>query len=173
MKFLKYLLYAILALIGLTLLIAAFLPKQFKAGSEIIVNKPQQEVFDYIKLVKNQSNYDNWSRQDPHIQKEYMGVDGTPGFTYTWKSKKVGDGKQVITHVEEPKRIDMDLYFNGSEDANKSFMEVISVTPSQSKVIWKIEGSIPYPFNIMTLCYDMSKDFDAGLANLKDILEKP
>lgn len=172
MKVLKYILFILLGLIAIILVIAAILPKDFHAGSEIVINKPRQEVFNYVKQIKMQGTYDNWSKQDPQIQKEYSGIDGTEGFTYTWKSKKVGDGKQVITKVEEGKRVDMDLFFNGADQANKSFIQVDSLAPNQSKVQWVIDGKMPYPFNLMTLCYDMNKDFDEGLKSLKLILEK-
>ena len=140
-----------MVLVGIVLLIAAILPKSFHAGSELIVNKNAHEVFDYLKQIKKQREYDNWSRQDPNIQKEYAGVDGTVGFKYTWKSKKVGNGKQIITNVVEGKRVEMDLYFDDSGEANKFFIAVDSVAPNQSKVTWEIDGKIPFPFNIFTL----------------------
>ncbi len=172
MKILKKVLIAILGLLAILLIVAALLPKTFHAGSEIQINRSSQEVFDYVKLLKNQAYYDNWSRQDPQIEKQYEGTDGTVGFTYTWKSKKVGDGKQVISQIEEGKRVDMDIYFNGSSEANKSFIEVIPIDVSRSKVKWEIDGKIPYPFNIMSLFYDMNKDFEEGISRLKGILEK-
>lgn len=172
MKTLKYILWALLGLVVLALIIAAILPKTFHAGSEIVINKPAQEVFDYVKQIKLQGEYDNWTRQDPDIQKEYIGEDGTVGFTYIWKSTKVGNGKQTITKIDEGRRIDLDLFFNDSEDANKSYIQVEAITPAQSKVHWTIDGQFPYPFNIMGLFVDMNKDFDQGLINLKKLLEQ-
>ena len=172
MKILKKLLIALILLIGIVLILAAILPKTFHAGSQIIVNKNATDVFNYVKQIKKQGEYDNWSRQDPNIKKEYSGVDGTVGFTYTWKSDKVGNGKQVITNIEEGKRVDMDLYFNDEENANKSFIAVDSIAPNQSRVNWEIDGKIPFPFNIFTLFYDMSQDFKKGLEQLKINLEK-
>ena len=173
MKFLKYFLLTVLGIVALILIIAAFVPKDFHAGSEISINKPKSEVFDYVKMIINQGNYDNWSRQDPNIERNYEGTDGNPGFVYTWKSKKVGDGKQVLTKVDSTAgRVEMDLFFNGTGDANKSFMQVDAISPESSKVVWEIDGKMPYPFNIMGLFIDMNKDFKAGLSNLKEILEK-
>ncbi|MFZ4261278.1 SRPBCC family protein [Sphingobacterium sp. HJSM2_6] len=172
MKILKTILKILVGLLAIILVVAAILPKEFHAGSKIEINRPSQEVFDYVKLLKNQAFYDNWSRQDPQIEKHYEGEDGTEGFTYTWKSKKVGDGKQVIRHIVEGKRIDMDIYFNGSTDANKTFIAVHPVDSTHTQVQWEIDGKIPYPFNIMSLFYDMNKDFVEGLERLKGILEK-
>lgn len=172
MKILKNVLIAIFALVAILLLIAAVLPKTFHAGSELIINRSSNEVFDYVKQIKKQGEYDNWSRQDPNIQKEYSGEDGTVGFMYTWKSDKVGDGKQVITNVIDGKRVEMDLYFNGEGEANKSFIAVDSIAHNQSKVSWEIDGKIPFPFNIFTLFYDMNEDFKQGLVNMKANLEQ-
>lgn len=171
MKILKYLLFVIVGLIVFMLIIALFVSKSFHAGSQITINRPATEVFDYVSSLKNQGNYDAWSQMDPNIQKQYSGTDKTVGFTYEWKSKKVGDGKQVISRIDPGKRIEMDLFFNGSDKANKSFIEVVSVGEEQSLVMWEIDGSMPYPFNIMGLFFDMNKDFDQGLKNLKAILE--
>ena len=66
----------------------------------------------------------------------------------------------------------MDIFFNGSDKANKSFIQVTETNSESSKVDWQVDGSIPYPFNIMGLFFDMNKDFDAGLKHLKQILEK-
>lgn len=66
----------------------------------------------------------------------------------------------------------MNLFFNGSETANPSSFVVTPIDSVSSTVEWQIDGTMPYPFNIMSLCYDMNKDFDAGLQNLKRILEK-
>ncbi len=84
----------------------------------------------------------------------------------------MGDGKQVLTKLDEGKRVDMDLFFNGTGDANKSFISTTPIDSTSTKVIWEIDGKMPYPFNIMSLFFDMNKDFYAGLSNLKEILEK-
>lgn len=172
MKILKYVLFTLLGLLAVLLLVALFVPRKFHAGSEIVINRPTAEVFDYIKLIRNQGDYDNWSRQDPAIKKSYSGTDGTVGFRYVWESKKVGDGEQVITKIDDGKEVHMDLFFQGSKEANKSSINVEEVAGNQSKVVWIIDGKMPYPFNLMTLCYDMNKDFELGLQNLKAILEK-
>jgi len=172
MKFLKYTLFTLAGLIILLLVVALFVPKTFHAEGTTVINKPNAEVFDFVKYVKNQEQYGVWFRMDPNIEKSYEGTDGTVGFRYTWKSKEVGNGAQVITKIEEGKRIDMDLFFQDSKDPSKSFITTEAVTDNQTKVRWVIDGKMPYPFNLMSLCYDMNKDFEQGVLNLKEVLEK-
>lgn len=70
MKILKYILFIALGLIAAVLIVALIVPKTFHAGSTISINKPANEVFDYVVLLRNQGNYDNWSKQDPNIDKK-------------------------------------------------------------------------------------------------------
>lgn len=171
MKTLKRILLALLILIAIPLIAALFVPKEFTAGSEITVNKPKQEVFDYIKYVKNQDNFGVWQLSDPGMKKSYEGTDGTPGFRYSWEGEKTGKGTQTILSVREGERVETELDF-GFGDPAKSYFTVDEVAPGQTKVTWGISGKTDYPFNVMSLFYDMNKDFEKGLQNLKGVLEK-
>lgn len=172
MKFLKYALFTLLGIIALALIVALFVPKTFHAEGTTVVNKPNAEVFNYVKQIKNQENFGVWFEQDPNIQKTSEGTDGTEGFKYSWKSEKVGNGAQVITKITEGKRVDIDLFLMDSTEPAKSYFTTEAVSENQTKVRWVVDGEMPYPFNLMSLCYDMNKDFVQGTANLKTVLEK-
>ncbi len=172
MKVLKYIVFVILGVIALILIVAFFLPRQFQAGNKITIDKPSSEVYQYVSSLKNQGKFDPWSEKDPNIIRKFEGVDKTVGFTYEWQSDKVGNGKQILTKLDPNRRVEMDIYFDGSDAVNKSFFEIIPLNEQQSEVLWQISGNIPYPFNIMTQFYNMDKDFKHGLENLKSIMEK-
>lgn len=172
MKILKNILFVILGLIALILIVALFAPKEFGGKSEIIINKSQQEVYDYIKFLKNQDNYGTWNQMDPNMQKSYIGTDGTVGFTYEWQSEEwmVGTGKQVITHLDGQK-MESDLFFADSNEAAKSVLSTTAQGENQTLVKWQVSGKSPYPWNIMNLFFNMDGEFDKGLENLKNQLE--
>lgn len=171
MKILKKILLIIIAFIALVLIVAAFAPKEFEAKSEIIINKPQQEVFDYIKYVKNQDNFGKWQKMDPNMKTTSTGTDGTVGFKYSWDSKVLDQGSQTITKVNEGKGIETELDF-GFGDPAQSFLYTENVEDDKTKVIWGIKGKSAYPMNIIGLFYKMDGDFDEGLQNLKKLLEE-
>lgn len=77
MRTLKKLVIALLILIAIPLIAAIFVSREFTAGSEIIINRPKQEVFDYVKHIGNQENYGVWQLSDPDLKKTVEGVDGT------------------------------------------------------------------------------------------------
>lgn len=170
MKILKNILIAILVLIGILLITAAFLPKEFRSERAIVIEKPQHEVFDYIKYVKNQDNFGVWQLMDPEMKTSETGVDGTVGFKYSWEGKKTGKGSQTITHIAEGERIDTELDFGFGEPAHAYFI-TDSEGGDRTRVTWGMHGRSPYPWNIMGLFFDVGDDFEEGLENLKEIME--
>src|SRR5690606_9045364 len=172
MKILKKIVIALLIIIAIPLIVAAFLRKKFHSEGSVIINKPKQEVFNYIKYVKNQDNFGVWQLSDPDMQKTSEGTDGTVGFKYSWQSEKLGKGAQVITNIIEGERMESNMFFvDFNDDANKSYISVEEKSKDETLVKWGIEGETPYPWNFMSLFYSMNDDFDKGLANLKEILE--
>ena len=69
MKILKKILLFIVVIVAIALIAALFISKEMKAEREIVINKPKQQVFDYIKYVKNQDNYSKWNKMDPGMKK--------------------------------------------------------------------------------------------------------
>ena len=93
------------ALILLLLVAAAFASDDYKVESSIPINKPVPQVFEYVKYLKNQANYNKWVMADPNVRKEFKGTDGTEGFFYAWDSdnKQVGKGEQTIKQIIDGK----------------------------------------------------------------------
>lgn len=170
MKILKIIFLALLGILALALIVAAFLPKDYKVESSIVINRPKQEVFDYMRHIKNMDNYGKWNLSDPDMKKWYEGTDGTVGFKYSWDGKNAGKGTQTIKKIENG-RIETELDFGFGEPAI-SHMIFEEVSPTQAKVTWGISGHSSWPMNLMGVLYDMEKDFKEGLDNLKNVLEK-
>jgi hypothetical protein len=179
MKIVKIILLAIVGIIALLLIAAIFIKKDYAVEREVVIEKPKQEVFDYIKPLKNQDSFSVWAMRDPAMKKEYRGTDGTVGFVSAWDSEKddVGKGEQEILKIAEGERIDYELRFiKPFEAKDKAYMVTEGVTENQTKVKWGFNGNMKYPMNLMLLFMDMDKmlgkDLDQGLQNLKAILEK-
>ena len=67
-------------LIAIPLILALFVNNDFSAERAIVIEKPVEEVFDYIRYLRNQESYSVWAGLDPDINQEYRGRDGTVGF---------------------------------------------------------------------------------------------
>lgn len=179
MKTVKYILIGLLGLIVLLLVIALFIPQNYKVEREITINQPDSVVFNYIKFLKNQDKFSVWSQMDPNMKQTFEGTDGTVGFVSAWESenKNVGKGSQEIASLEEGKRVDFNLHFIEPQESNdKAYFITESVGDSATRVTWGITGKIGYPMNLMYIGLNMDKlvgpDLQKGLENLKVILEK-
>jgi hypothetical protein len=179
MKALKVILIVIAVIIAIPLILALFVKKEYSVEREIIINKPKQEVYDYVKFLRNQNNFSKWANMDPAMRKEFRGTDGTVGFVSAWDSddKNVGKGEQEITKIKEGERIDYEIRFiKPFESVAPAYMTTQAISANQTKVKWGFEGHMPYPMNVMQLFMDLpgmiGDDLQTGLNNLKNILEK-
>lgn len=179
MGILKKIFGIVAILIATALITALFVKKDYAVEREITINKPKQEVFDYIKHLKNQDNYSKWAMIDPEMKKTYRGTDGTVGFVSAWDSdnKEVGTGEQEIKKITEGDRIDFELRFIKPFEATEAaYMTTEEVSENQTQVKWGFNGHMNYPMNLMLLWIDFEKmiggDLETGLSKLKIELEK-
>jgi hypothetical protein len=64
-------------IITLLLIIAFFIRREHYVNREIIINAPRQKVFDFLKLLKNQDQFNKCARADKDRKGETKGTDGT------------------------------------------------------------------------------------------------
>src|SRR5690606_208644 len=111
MNIILNILLIIAAILGLLLIIGIFTRKNYHIQREIIIDAPPQKVFDYIKHLRNQDNFNKWVMVEPDMHREFRGVDATLGFVYLWRGKKAGQGEQEITKIVEGKTIETEIRF--------------------------------------------------------------
>lgn len=179
MKILKKILIVLAVIIAIPLIVALFVKKDYKVEREIVIQKPVQQVYDYLKYLKNQDEFSKWASMDPAMKQTYRGTDGTVGFVSAWESESddVGVGEQEIKGMTEGKRLDYELRFmKPFESTSKAYLTTDAAADSSTKVTWGFEGNMPYPMNLMTLVMNMDEaignDLEVGLNNLKKVMEK-
>ncbi len=173
--FIKILL-VLAGIIALVLIIGLFMRKEYNVQREVIINAPRQNVFDYLKQLKNQDNFNKWVMVDPGMKREFKGTDGTVGFIYGWNGNdRAGEGEQEIKALEEGKKIETEIRFV-RPFAGVSYANLVteSVSDNQTKVTWSNASTMKYPLNILLSMIEKSlaTDMDTSLSNLKTILEK-
>jgi uncharacterized protein YndB with AHSA1/START domain len=174
MSILIIILTVIAGLIALLLISALFISKEYSVQGEITINKPKQQVFNYVKMIKNQDQYSKWVMADPASARDFRGTDGTVGFVYTWDGKKAGKGEQEIRKIADGDRIEMEIRFaKPFEAVANTYMITASVSGDTTKVTWGMNGKSNYPVNLMTAVMSgvLRKDIATSLVNLKAALE--
>ncbi len=179
MSILKKILIVIVVIIAIPLIVAIFVKKNYEVERDIVIDQPKEEVFDYVKHLKNQDNYSKWATIDPEMEKSYSGTDGTVGFVSAWDSEHedVGKGEQEIVKITEGERVDFELrFYEPFEATEPAFMTTEAIADNKTKVTWGFSGHMDYPMNLMLLFMDFEEmiggDLEMGLQNLKRKLEK-
>jgi phosphopantothenoylcysteine synthetase/decarboxylase len=167
----------LVGIIALLLIIALFINGNYSIEREVTIDKSKEEVFDYVKYLKNQNKFSVWAKIDLAMKTEFRGEDATVGFVSAWDSEnpKAGKGEQKIIKIDEGERIDYEIHFiKPFEATNYAYMTFESPSKSATTVKWGFNGKMKYPMNLMMLYMNMEKmlapDLQNGLNNLKTIL---
>ena len=176
MNILITILLLIAGIFALLLIMALFMKKEHYVKRDIIINAPLQEVFDFLKLLKNQDKFNKWAMADPDRNWEYKGTDGTVGFIISWNgNKNAGEGEKEIMNIIEGKKIETQIRFvRPMKTIANVIMETESLSDNKTKVYLINSGTLKYPFNIFIPLAERNfpKDMDTSLLTLKSILEK-
>jgi hypothetical protein len=117
-----------------------------------------------------------WNRRDPTMEIVYSGPPTGAGARWAWKSKSQGDGVMTLTAAEPPRRVAFDLFFPDFGTTSKGELRF---TPkgAATEVPWTMNGDMGANpiYHWMAAMADslIGKDFEAGLAGLKETAEKP
>ncbi|MFN5415491.1 MAG: SRPBCC family protein [Flavobacteriia bacterium] len=173
-----YILGAIVGIIALLLLLALFTKKEYTIQREIVIEKPIDEVFNYIKQIKNQDYFSKWVMTDPNMNRVFTGNDGEVGFIYAWDSqnKAAGKGEQEIKNIIQNELLDLEIRFEKPmKGLAKTPFRTTSISANETKVNWGMESKMNYPMNAIMLFVNfeniLGKDLEISLNNLKTILE--
>jgi len=178
MNIVLIILLIIVALVVILMIAAAFAPDSFTIERDIVINKPKQQVFDFVRLMKNQTRYNKWVMQDPNQRMDYRGTDGTVGCVCAWESesKQSGKGEQEISNIVDGKNVDYDVRFE-KPFRNTSHMQIATdaVSANQTKVTWTFGGKLTFGMKMLHMVLNLknvlAKDVQTSLGNLKNVLE--
>lgn len=110
---LKKLLILVLLLLSSPFIAALFIEEDYRVDTQIVIDRPADQVFDFLRKLKNQDEFSVWAKMDTAMEKSYRGEDGAVGFVSSWRSDNpdVGAGEQEIMAIFPGKRIEYELRF--------------------------------------------------------------
>lgn len=167
---------AILVFIVLIFIIALFIPKKYTVSTSEIIDKPHEMVYNYVRLLNNQTNYNVWVMADPDLNPDIIGTGGTVGAIQKWNSKidDVGEGEQEITSLT-PEKMEIDLRFKHPFESTAMVVNrFTSLVEGQTQIKSEFYANASYPFNLPSYIFGRKMIRKAqinNLRNLKNILE--
>jgi len=175
MRILKYLGIVLGTIIGLILIVAIFVPTEFKYEKSIVINAPIDSIWVNVSSLSALDQWSPWNDHDPNMKKKLTGLDGAVGATQSWESDIVGSGSQTIVTVNKPNLFETDIKFYKPQKSHGKTYVHLTAQRSGIKTTWGMTGSMPYPLNILIVFMNMEKtmgkDWDNGLSKLKKMSE--
>ena len=174
---LKLLLFFVVGTIAL-LVYAATRPDTFAVERSTTIAAPAEKLFPLINDMRQFNSWNPYARKDPAMKAEYSGAAAGPGAVCDFQGNKdVGKGRISITGADEPSRVTMQLDmwepFEGHNEVNFT----LAPDGPGTRVTWAMQGPSALKTKVMDIFISMDqmigKDFEAGLANLKQLAEKP
>lgn len=176
MKILKFFLIALGVFIGIILILGLFVGKDYTVERSIVILKPKELILPELTNLKNVHDWSPWTEYDPNMKINFQGTDGTVGSFYTWEgNKKVGNGKQEIVLISDTLVESKLIFYEPWESECRAYFK-LQPEGNGYKTTWGMKGKNAYPMNVMCLFMNMDKmvgkEFEKGLSNLKEKVEK-
>jgi uncharacterized protein YndB with AHSA1/START domain len=174
MKALKILLIAIFGLLGLLLLIAAFLPDEYRVERSTVINAPPETVFEYVADFGHWSSWSPWQPLDPDAEITITAPGKGAGAVMTWDGEIMGKGNLTYTDVNPPHEVRSKLVFTDPYEMTSTDVWTFEAVGEGTKITWSDEGTLSWPLERwigLTLDNQLGKDFERGLNNIKQLVE--
>lgn len=165
--------YGICALLVLLILIGFALPRHARVEVETRVDAHPATVFALVNDFHRFSLWSPWLDTDPNARVVHSGPVRGVGATMSWDGAIIGTGTQVITESRVFKHVAITINPGESGEA-KSWFDLAGDSGTTT-VRWSFETD--YGLNIVGRYFALvlggvvRRDYDAGLANLKDFAE--
>jgi uncharacterized protein YndB with AHSA1/START domain len=168
----------VLFLVALIVLLAAgayLLPRHVVVERTTTIAAPPEAIFPHLNSLEKTAAWSPWLARDPATKVTYDGPAEGTGSKMSWTSEELGDGTQEITASAANERVDTALDFGDMGQASAWFVLAPDVAAGSTVVTWGMDadmGNNPIG-RWMGLMMDrwVGADYDAGLANLKTLVE--
>ena len=172
----------LIALLLVALALAALLayaasrPSTFRIERATRIEAPLPVVGALIDDFREWQKWSPWERLDPSLERRFSGNGAGLGAIYEWKGNgKAGQGRMEITATTSSAitiRLDFIKPFAAHNTAEFRLAQVGDATD----VDWAMFGPRPFAMKLFGVFMDMDslvgKDFEAGLAAMKQVAER-
>jgi hypothetical protein len=161
--------------VAVVLVLAAMKPDTFRVARSTAIKAPPAAIFPLINDLHQFNTWNPFEKKDPG-KGTYSGPAAGKGASYAWKSDQLGVGSMTIGDTAEPSRVAMKLDFVKPFEAHNDVEFTLVPEGEATEVTWAMTGPVPFFAKIIHVFLDMDKmvgrDFEDGLASLKDLAEK-
>ena len=177
MRFLKRLGVGLVLLLGAFIVVVWLQADDYRLTRSAVIAAPAAAVFAQVNDLRKWDDWSPWAKLDPNAKVTFSGPQSGPGATFQWSGNdKVGAGTMTITESKPNERVATRTNFIKPFAGTSNSDFVFSAAGGQTDVIWTVSGKQTFIGKAMCLFVSMEKilgpDFEKGLAQLKQVVEK-
>jgi uncharacterized protein YndB with AHSA1/START domain len=166
----------VVALAGV-LVYAATLPDEFRVQRRISINAPPEAIFPHVNDHRRFADWSPYEKKDPAMQRAYSGAESGKGAVYEWDGdSNVGKGRIEIVESMPPSKVALKLDMIKPFEGHNTVEFTLQPQGETTTVTWAMHGAVPYMAKLFCMLMNgdrmVGDDFEAGLANLKTLVER-
>jgi uncharacterized protein YndB with AHSA1/START domain len=163
--------------IAIVLILASTKPDTFSVQRAATMKAPPEAIFALINDFHQWGMWSPWEHKDPAMQRTFSGAQSGKGSVYAWDgNKNVGSGRMEILEASAPSKIVIKLDFFKPFEGHNTAEFTMLPQGDATNLTWLMHGPAPFMSKVMQVFMNMDrmigKDFEAGLANLKQATEQ-
>jgi uncharacterized protein YndB with AHSA1/START domain len=163
--------------VGAILIYASTRPDSFRVQRSATMNAPAEKIFPYLEGLKRWTEWSPYEGRDPQMKRAYSGADSGKGAVYEWDGNdNVGKGRMEIVDSKPPSKVVIKLDFLKPFEGHNTAELTVEPKGGQTIVTWAMYGPSTFMTKLIGTFMDMDdmigRDFAAGLAKLKTVVEK-
>lgn len=163
--------------IAVVLVLAATRPDTFRIERSATIDAPAEKIFAVLSDFHQWGGWSPWEKKDPDMKRSFTGAGRGKGAVYGWEGdKNVGTGRMEILEASTPSKLVIKLDFLKPFEAHNTAEFTMLPQGNATNVHWVMHGPSPMMAKVMHVFINMDKmvgkDFEQGLANLKQLTEK-
>ncbi|MDO9119750.1 MAG: SRPBCC family protein [Nitrospira sp.] len=166
-----------ITLMAAILIYAATKPDTFRVQRAATIMAAPEKVFGLISDLHQWAAWSPWEKMDPAMKRTYSGAPQGTGAALEWDGNTdVGTGRMEIVSAVPSSRVVFKLDFLKPFEAHNQAEFTLEGGGTATTVTWAMHGPQPYMMKVMDVVMGMDKmvgkDFETGLANLKQLAEQ-
>ena len=163
--------------IAAVLVLAATKPNALRVQRAITIKAPADRIFPLINDFHHWVTWSPYENKDPAMKRTYSGAGSGKGAVYDWEgNKNVGSGRMEILDTSAPSKIVIKLDFFKPIEGHNTAEFTMLPQGDVTNLTWVMHGPAVLMTRVMqvfiNLDHMIGRDFEVGLANLKQLTEK-
>ena len=164
--------------LAIILVLAATKPNSFSVQRATSIKAPAEKIFPLINDFHQWGTWSPYENKDPAMKRTFSGAASGNGAVYAWDgNNNVGSGRMEILDASAPSKIVIKLDFFKPFEGHNTAEFTMLPQGGATTLTWRMHGPAPFMSKLMQVFMNLDrmigKDFEVGLASLKQLTEKP